>query len=148
MQRSTHSIRAMLHRLGESAQRGRDWFAIYSLAEALHIRSDEVQRWIDQGWLKCRIVETTGVKKRIIDPEDFSDFIRNHGPNVIGRRLRPEGLSFVRNLSFRQSTRIYCPCENLRTGPNPKKVARNRKRVRNRAGGHPRCVHRQTAHPR
>lgn len=62
MQRSTHSIRAMLHRLGESAQRGRDWFTIYSLAEALHVRSDEVQKWIDHGWLKCRIVETTALK--------------------------------------------------------------------------------------
>jgi hypothetical protein len=48
MQRSPHSIRSMLHRLGENTQRGRDWFTVYSLAEALHVRSDEVQKWIDQ----------------------------------------------------------------------------------------------------
>jgi hypothetical protein len=100
MQRSTHSIRAMLHRLGESAQRGRDWFTVYSLAEALHIRSDEVQRWIDQGWLKCRIVETTGVKKRIIDPDDFAEFVKQYGRAVVGRRLNVDGLWFVQNYVF------------------------------------------------
>ena len=100
MQRSPHSIRAMLHRLGESAQRGRDWFTIYSLAEALHIRSDEVQRWIDQGWLKCRIVETTGVKKRIIDPDDFAEFVKQYGRAVVGRRLNVDGLWFVQNYVF------------------------------------------------
>jgi len=62
----------MMHRLGESTQRGRDWFTVNSLAEALHIRGDEVQRWSDHGWLKCRVAETAGVKKRIIDPDDFS----------------------------------------------------------------------------
>jgi hypothetical protein len=100
MQRSPRSIRSMLHRLGESAQRGRDWFTVYSLAEALHIRSDEVQRWIDQGWLKCRIVETTGVRKRIIDPDDFSDFVKQYGRAVVGRRLNVEGLWFVQNYVF------------------------------------------------
>src|SRR6266571_15097 len=100
MQRSPHSIRAMLHRLGESAQRGRDWFTVYSLAEALHVRSDEVQRWIDHGWLKCRIVETSGIKKRIIDPDDFSDFVKQYGPSVVGRRLSADGLWFVKNFVF------------------------------------------------
>lgn len=100
MQRSPHSIRAMLHRLGESAQRGRDWFTVYSLAEALHVRSDEVQKWIDLGWLKVRVVETTGVKKRIIDPDDFSDFVKQYGPSVVGRRLNADGLWFVKNFVF------------------------------------------------
>jgi hypothetical protein len=100
MQRSPSSIRSMLHRLGESAQRGRDWFTVYSLAEALHIRSDEVQRWIDHGWLKCRVLETAGVKKRIIDPHDFSEFVKRYGPSVVGRRLDVDGLWFVKNFVF------------------------------------------------
>jgi hypothetical protein len=100
MQRSPHSIRSMLHRLGETSQRGRDWFTVYSLAEALHVRSDEVQKWIDHGWLKCRVVETTGVKKRIIDPEDFSEFVKQHGPAVVGRRLKSDGLWLVKNFVF------------------------------------------------
>jgi hypothetical protein len=100
MQRTPCSVRSMLQRLGESAQGGRDWFTIYSLAEALHIRATEVQKWIDNGWLKCRIVETTGIKKRIIDPDDFCDFARQYGPTVIGRRLSYEGLKFVQTFVF------------------------------------------------
>lgn len=100
MQRSPRSIRSMLHRLGENTQRGRDWFTVYSLAEALHVRSDEVQKWIDHGWLKCRVVETTGVKKRIIDPDDFSEFVKQYGRAVVGRRLNSDGLWFVQNFVF------------------------------------------------
>ena len=100
MQRSPRSIRSMLHRLGESSQRGRDWFTPYSLAEALHVRVDEVQKWVNHGWLKCRVVETTSVKKRIIDPDDFSDFVKQHGRAVVGRRLNADGLWFVRNFVF------------------------------------------------
>ena len=100
MQRSPSSIRSMLHRLGESTQRGRDWFTVYSLAEALYIRSGEVQRWIDHGWLKCRVVETSGVKTRIVDPDDFSEFVKRYGPSVVGRRLAADGLWFVKNFVF------------------------------------------------
>src|SRR5882724_2489733 len=100
LQRTPRSIRSMLHRLGESSQRGREWFTVYSLAEALHVRSDEVQKWIAHGWLKCRIVETTGVKKRIIDPDDFSEFVKQYGPTVVGRRLNANGLWFVKNFVF------------------------------------------------
>ena len=100
LQRSPNSIRSMLHRLGESAQRGRDWFTPYSLAAALHIRVEEIQKWITRGWLKCRTVETTGIKKRIIDPDDFCEFVKSYGPEVVGRRLTPEGLWFVQNFVF------------------------------------------------
>ncbi|MBZ5506027.1 MAG: hypothetical protein LAO78_11120 [Acidobacteriia bacterium] len=100
MQRSARSIRSMLHRLGESSQRGRDWFTPYSLAEALHVRVDEVQKWINHGWLKYRVVEITSVKKRIIDPDDFSDFVKQHGRAVVGRRLNADGLWFVQNFVF------------------------------------------------
>jgi hypothetical protein len=100
MQRSPRSIRSMLHRLGETSQRGRDWFTPYSLADALHVRVEEVQRWIANGWLKCRTVETTGLKKRIIEADDFSDFVKQHGPAVVGRRLSAEGLLFVRTFVF------------------------------------------------
>ncbi|HET9281253.1 MAG TPA: hypothetical protein VFR24_04760 [Candidatus Angelobacter sp.] len=100
LQRSPNSVRSMLHRLGESAQRGRDWFTPYSLAAALHIRVEEIQKWITRGWLKCRTVETTGIKKRIIDPDDFCDFVKRYGPEVVGRRLTAEGLWFVQSFVF------------------------------------------------
>jgi hypothetical protein len=52
MRRSPTSIRSMLHRLGASARMGQDWFTKHTLAEALHVRADEVEKWIDRGWLK------------------------------------------------------------------------------------------------
>lgn len=100
LQRSPNSVRSMLHRLGESAQRGRDWFTPYSLAAALHIRVDEIRKWIANGWLRCRTVETTGIKKRIIDPDDFCDFVKRYGPEVVGRRLTADGLLFVQTFVF------------------------------------------------
>jgi hypothetical protein len=59
MRRSPGSIRSMLYRLGASARMGQDSFTKYTLAEALHIRAEEVQRWIQLGWLKCRVVQTS-----------------------------------------------------------------------------------------
>lgn len=100
LRRSPGAIRAMLNRLGASAQMGRDWFTTFTLAEALHIRADEVQRWIERGWLKCRIVETGRLKKKIIDADDFSEFCKLHRAAVVGRRLNAERLDFVRNFVF------------------------------------------------
>ena len=100
MRRSPGSIRAMLHRLGASAQMGRDWFTIYTLAEALHIRPTEVQRWIDRGWLRARMVETGRLKKEIIYADDFAEFCKSHRDVVVGHRLNRDRLDFVRNFVF------------------------------------------------
>jgi hypothetical protein len=50
-----------------------DWFTKYTLAEALHIRAEEVQRWIALGWLKCRVVQTGKLQREIIEAGDFSE---------------------------------------------------------------------------
>jgi hypothetical protein len=100
MRRTPASVRSMLHRLEPGARRGTEWFTKSSLAAVLHIRPDEVQRWIDHGWLKCRVLETQGLKKQIIDPDDFCDFFKQYGRQVAGRRLSYEGLRFVRNYVF------------------------------------------------
>lgn len=100
MRRSPGSVRAMLHRLGASAQMGRDWFTIYTLAEALHVRATEVQRWIQQGWLKARSVETGRLKKQIIYAEDFAEFCKRYRGIVVGHRLNTERLDFVHNFVF------------------------------------------------
>ena len=100
IRRSPGSVRAMLHRLGASAQMGRDWFTLYTLAEALHIRATEVQRWIDCGWLKTRTVETGRLKREIIEADCFDAFCEEHASAVVGRRLNPERLEFVRMFVF------------------------------------------------
>lgn len=100
MRRPSGWVRSMLHRLEGGGRKGREWFTKSSLATALHIRPDEVQRWIDRGWLKCRIVETAGLRRQIIDPDVFCDFFKQYGRQVVGRRLSYEGLWFVRNYVF------------------------------------------------
>jgi hypothetical protein len=103
MRRSVTSVRGMLQRLGASAQMGRDWFTVYTLAEALHLRVQEVQRWMDQGWLPSRVVATGGLSKRIIHADDFAAFCKTHATKVIGRRLHRERLEFVRTFVFPSS---------------------------------------------
>jgi hypothetical protein len=70
------------------------------LAEALHIRHQEVQKWIDRGRLKSRSFATSGLKMQIIDPEDFCKFFKEYGREVVGRRLSYAVLWFVCNYVF------------------------------------------------
>jgi hypothetical protein len=100
LRRSPGSIRSMLCRLGASARMGQDWFTKYTLAEALHIRAEEIQRWILLGWLKCRVVRTGKLQREIIDADDFSEFCKQHGKEVVGRRLNIERLNFVKDFVF------------------------------------------------
>jgi hypothetical protein len=100
MRRSPGSIRAMLYRLGASARMGQDWFTKYTLAEALHIRAEEVQRWLTLGWLKCRMVRTGDLRREIIDADSFSQFCKGHSREVVGRRLNIDRLNFVKDFVF------------------------------------------------
>jgi hypothetical protein len=103
MRRPPGSVRSMLHRLAGGARKGREWFTKSSLAAALHIRTDEVQRWMDRGWLRCRIVQTSGLKMQTIEADDFCAFFKEYGRQVVGRRLSYEGLRFVREYVFPSS---------------------------------------------
>ena len=100
LRRSATSIRAMLHRLGASARMGEDWFTKHTLAEALHVRSEEVQKWIDRGWLRSRTLPTNGLKREVIDADDFCQFCKQHRSEIVGRRLNPDRLNFVQTFVF------------------------------------------------
>jgi hypothetical protein len=95
--RTTTSVRAMLHRLGLGSRQLREWFTTSLLAQCLHVSREQVQRWVDRGWLPCRAVQTRGGRMQIIDADDFCSFIEKYGRQVVGRRLSYEGLLFVRN---------------------------------------------------
>ena len=103
MRRSPGSIRSMLYRLGASARMGQDWFTKHTLAEALHVRAEEVQRWITVGWLKSRVVRTGKLHREIIDADDFSEFCKGHSREVVGRRLNIDRLNFVKDFVFPSS---------------------------------------------
>jgi hypothetical protein len=100
MRRSRTSVRSMLHRLGASARMGEDWFTKHALAEALHIRTEEVQKWIDRGWLKCRTVGIDGLKGQLIDADDFCEFCKQHRREIVGNRLNVDRLDFVQTFVF------------------------------------------------
>src|SRR5580704_16582120 len=95
LRRSPASINSMLRRLGANGRTGHDWFTKYTLAEALHIRAEEVQEWVDRGWLKCRIVQTGRLKKEIIDAADFCGFCKHHCVEIVGRRLNSDRVCFL-----------------------------------------------------
>lgn len=103
LRRPPASIRSMLHRLGLGVRQSREWFTVSLLAQALHIGRDEIRKWIDRGWLPCRVVQAQSVKVQIIDADDFCSFVKNHGREVIGNRLSYEGLTFVRDYVFPRS---------------------------------------------
>src|SRR5579864_4552628 len=103
LRRPAASVRSMLHRLGLGVRQSREWFTVSLLAQALHISRDEVRRWVDRGWLQCRVVQAQSVKLQIIHADDFCVFVKDYGRQVIGNRLSYEGLAFVRDYVFPRS---------------------------------------------
>lgn len=112
--RSPTSVRSMLHRLGASARMGQDWFTKHALAEALHVRAAEVQKWIDRGWLKCRVVGTNGLRRELIDAEAFCDFCKQHHREIVGNRLNADRLNFVQTFVFPRSHADLLPVRNAK----------------------------------
>ena len=100
LRRPVGSVRSMLHRLGIGGKTGREWFTKFSLSRALHTRPDEIQKWIDRGWLKSRFLTTAGTKANIIHADDFCQFVKEHGRAAVSRRLSYEALWFVQNYVF------------------------------------------------
>jgi hypothetical protein len=100
LRRPPGSIRSMLHRLGIGGRTGREWFSKYSLSRALHTRPDEIQKWIDRGWLKSRVLPSAGMQAKIIYADDFCQFVKEHGRAAVGRRLTYDALWFVQNYVF------------------------------------------------
>jgi hypothetical protein len=100
LRRPAGSVRSMLHRLGMGGKTGREWFTKFSLSRALHTRPDEIQKWIDLGWLKSRALTTAGTKANMIHADDFCQFVKEHGRDVVSRRLTYDALWFVQNYVF------------------------------------------------
>jgi hypothetical protein len=103
LRRPPASVRSMLHRLGLGVRQSREWFTVSLLAQVLHVSRDEVRKWIDRGWLQCRVVQAQSVRVQIIDADDFCAFVKDYGRQVIGNRLSYEGLTFVRDYVFPRS---------------------------------------------
>jgi hypothetical protein len=91
LRRPPGSVRSMLHR---------EWFTKFSLSRALHTRPEEIQKWIDCGWLKSRSLSSAGMQAKIIYADDFCQFVKEHGHAAVSRRLTYDALWFVQNYVF------------------------------------------------
>jgi len=134
LRRSPTSVRSMLHRLGANARMGQDWFTKHALAEALHIRADVVQKWIDQGRLKCRTVTTDGLTRQLIDAEDFCDFCKQCRGEIVGNRLNVDRLEFVRTFVFPPSHAELLPVRSAKKEEEAYKEQRKDEQERKGAG--------------
>src|ERR1700722_4235578 len=103
LRRPPGSVRSMLHRLGVGGRTGREWFTKYSLSRALHTRPEEIQKWIDWGWVKSLSLPSTDAPAKIIYADDFCQFVKDHGRAAVSRRLTYDALWFVQNYVFRPS---------------------------------------------
>jgi hypothetical protein len=100
MRRSEFSIYQMLRRMGASQTMRKDGFTKYSLAALLHIRAEEVQRWIDKGWLAARVQGTESMPRTVITADDFTSFCKKYRKVVVGNRLNHDRLEFIRTFVF------------------------------------------------
>jgi hypothetical protein len=100
LRRPPGSVRSMMHRLGIGGRTGREWFTKFSLSRALHTRPEEIQKWIDCGWLKSRSLSSAGLQAKLIYADDFCQFVKEHGHAAVSRRLTYDALWFVQNYVF------------------------------------------------
>src|SRR5260370_20902927 len=103
MHRSKFSIYQMLLHMGANPTTRKDGFTKYSLAALLHIRAEEIQRWIDKGWLRARVEGTEKMPRTVITASAFTTFCKRHRKAVIGNRLNSARMEFVRTFVFAPS---------------------------------------------
>jgi hypothetical protein len=100
MGRTEFSIYQMLRRLGATPTMRKDGFTKYSLAALLHVRVEEVERWIAKGWLAARLEGTEKMPRTVITADDFSVFCKKYRETVIGNRLNSARMEFIRTFVF------------------------------------------------
>src|SRR5260370_495933 len=100
LRRSERAIRIKLGELGANSHIGKDWFMPGTLASALHVSREKVQRWIDRGWLKATEQSAGKVKRVLIAADDFCRFCRQYRQEVICRALSEARLDFIQSFVF------------------------------------------------
>ena len=101
LHRPAGSVRSMLHRLGH----GRAKPAVNGSPSShcpgrCTLAPTKYRNGSIVGWLRSRTLTTAGAHAHIIDADDFCEFVKQHGRDVVGRRLTYDALWFVRNYVF------------------------------------------------
>ena len=101
--RTAKSVRTALYRHGLKIREIRgDWMSIHPLAKILHVRKEEIQLWIDKGWLEPT-VQTHGKRtSQIITPEALDALYRHHLGDLMTRNRVPSValIEMYRDLCF------------------------------------------------
>jgi hypothetical protein len=87
--RTPKAVRNMLRRndlsLGEIRS---DQYSPETLAKAVQVRKAEVAFWIQQKWLRARVVYEGKRRRYIITPEALKDLLRKHREDLVKRGIR------------------------------------------------------------
>jgi hypothetical protein len=101
------------------------------LAQSLHGARNEIQRWVDHGWLQCRVVQTSGLKIRIIGADDFASSSSSLAGTLWAGDSATMNFCSSAITFFPKGTQLSCQyAEVTRRGPQ---VPRDRKRSIQRA---------------
>ena len=88
LNRSAKALRNALQRRQLSIREIRcDCFSLESLAQALHVRRNEILRWIEQGWLQATITKQGKRATYRITPEALSGLYKHHLQDLLKRRI-------------------------------------------------------------
>ncbi len=87
--RTPKAIRNMLRRndltLGQIRS---DQHSAHAVASALQVRKEEVDFWIEQKWLRARVVYEGKRRRYIITPEALKVLLRKHREDLVKRGIR------------------------------------------------------------
>lgn len=78
-----------------------DCFSVEALATILHVRKDEVHRWIDEGWLPAVIRSQGNRQTYSITPDGFAHLYKKHLHDLLATRR-------LSNLSLFEAFYQYC----------------------------------------
>jgi hypothetical protein len=96
----------------------KDFYSLRQVAAILHIRKEQVDKWIKKGWLQATTVQGNKIRRTMIKPLDLARFCREHKEEIIGNRLHLERLNFL-------SEFLYPPDHNHLLGVRQSKKERD-----------------------
>jgi hypothetical protein len=102
LKRSAKALRCALQRNDLSVRDIRcDCFSVESLSRVLHVRKDEVLRWIKEGWLPAVTRSQGNRQSYSITPEGFAQLYKKHLHDLLKTRR-------LSNLSLFEAFYQYC----------------------------------------
>lgn len=120
LNRSPNALRSALHRRQLSVREIRcDCFSLEALAQAVHVRPQEVLHWIEQGWLQATVTKQGDRNSYRITPEALAALYKHHLHDLLKRRIP--------NLTLFEAYVQYCFSPKHTTGEQLLEVRRDKR---------------------